>query len=261
MLKLMPTDETTPAIPRPAKQRVHEARVVLSDLDGCLAAGNVAREGAVELARQLVDRLYLVSNNSSHDAPSLSQELAAHGLEIPAQRIVLAGILAVDTIARRWPGCRIMVCGSSALRCQAQNLGLTVADREVDVVLVARDISFDYRRLEAAANALADGAHLVAANPDGTHPGLHGRLVPETGALLAAIRACVPNHPCTTVGKPEPAIFQEALDLAGCDAADAIMLGDNPATDIAGARALGMDAVLLGNHPDAEVGSVAELVA
>lgn len=43
--------------------------------------------------------------------------------------------------------------------------------------------------------------------------------------------------------KPDPRIFQLALQMAGCEAADAVMVGDRPDSDIAPARRLGMATV------------------
>ena len=45
------------------------------------------------------------------------------------------------------------------------------------------------------------------------------------------------------VSKPEAGIFQLALDRLGCDAGEAVMVGDSWAADIVGARALGIPAV------------------
>jgi putative hydrolase of the HAD superfamily len=45
--------------------------------------------------------------------------------------------------------------------------------------------------------------------------------------------------------KPQAVIFEKALALAGCAAEDAMMIGDDPRTDIAGARAAGIAAVLV----------------
>ena len=55
--------------------------------------------------------------------------------------------------------------------------------------------------------------------------------------------------------KPHPTIFQAALGLLGVDAADAVMVGDSLEEDVAGARALGMRALLVDRedrHPDVE---------
>ena len=44
--------------------------------------------------------------------------------------------------------------------------------------------------------------------------------------------------------KPHPSIFQLALDQLGVTAEEAVFVGDNPVADIAGAQAVGMQAVL-----------------
>jgi HAD superfamily hydrolase (TIGR01549 family) len=54
--------------------------------------------------------------------------------------------------------------------------------------------------------------------------------------------------------KPSPLIFRAALDLVGCKPSAAVMVGDSPQDDVAGARAVGMRAILLdrgGRYPDA----------
>ena len=59
----------------------------------------------------------------------------------------------------------------------------------------------------------------------------------------------------TTVGaqKPETAIFREALRRAGADPAATVHVGDNYSTDVLGARASGIEPILLdrsrGGHP------------
>jgi putative hydrolase of the HAD superfamily len=64
--------------------------------------------------------------------------------------------------------------------------------------------------------------------------------------------------------KPSPLIFRAALELVGCEPEAALMVGDSPRDDVAGARAVGMQALLLdraGLHPDAaeRIESLAEL--
>jgi putative hydrolase of the HAD superfamily len=45
--------------------------------------------------------------------------------------------------------------------------------------------------------------------------------------------------------KPAPAVFEAGLRLAGCDAAEAVFVGDTVDNDIVGARAAGLRAVLV----------------
>jgi HAD superfamily hydrolase (TIGR01549 family) len=56
------------------------------------------------------------------------------------------------------------------------------------------------------------------------------------------------------VAKPDPAIFQLALDELGVDPKDAWCVGDSLATDVAGAHGAGVTAVWL-NRPEHEVAS------
>jgi putative hydrolase of the HAD superfamily len=50
------------------------------------------------------------------------------------------------------------------------------------------------------------------------------------------------------VDKPDPGIFHLALELAGCAAREAVMVGDHPTNDIAGAQAAGIAAVMVRNR-------------
>jgi putative hydrolase of the HAD superfamily len=59
--------------------------------------------------------------------------------------------------------------------------------------------------------------------------------------------------------KPNPAIFERALDIAGCTADETVHVGDSPVEDIEGARAAGIRAFLLARDGDGDIRSLAEL--
>jgi putative hydrolase of the HAD superfamily len=61
--------------------------------------------------------------------------------------------------------------------------------------------------------------------------------------------------------KPAVAVFEAGLELAGCDAAEAVHVGDSVEKDVAGARAAGLRAILVQRHgePPAGVESVRSL--
>jgi putative hydrolase of the HAD superfamily len=69
------------------------------------------------------------------------------------------------------------------------------------------------------------------------------------------------------VRKPAPAIFSRALELAGVPAGDAIHVGDSLDEDVAGARAAGIEPVLIRRGPGPivagvrTISSLSELVA
>lgn len=230
------------------------------DLDGTLIREGRKLPGATRLLDYFRDRFVIVSNNSSDTSQSLSARLDRMGLHIPEDRLVLAGEESLHMIATRHSGARIMLMASQALHERARELGLKPVENDCDVVLICRDTRFSYAKLRRAANAVGAGAPLIAANPDLSHPGENGRLVPETGSLLAAVEACSSTQAHQIVGKPQPHLFERALERLGIPAHQSIMIGDNPATDAAGARGCQIPCALIGNHSDSIARDPAELL-
>lgn len=224
-------------------QRHQSPSAYLIDLDGTLIRGGAALPFAASLLERLKGRFALLSNDAEHMPEQLSRTLRAMNLHVPADRIVLAGATTVDLVAREMPGARVMLLASTVLRTYARRLGIELVETAPDAVVLGRDRQFNFTRLAAAANAVREGAELIVANPDHTHPGKDGAVVPETGALLAAILACTGEIAYRVIGKPEPPMFWKALALLGAEAANAVMIGDNVETDARGALRTGMSFV------------------
>lgn len=227
-----------------ARARLAAARVVLCDVDGCLVESGAPCPGAIDFVARIGERLRLVTNNSTDLAATLAARLAAIDLPVPAERCFLAGELAVDHLARHHAGATAMIVGTRAIRARAEDLGLRTTTDRPDVVLLCNDPSFDVGHLQRLVTAAHHGVPIVVANPDRWRPDRTGRPLIETGVLLAALRAAVPNAAVTVVGKPEPTIFRAAL--AGVEPPDAVMIGDNRETDLVGAEAIGMAAIQIG---------------
>lgn len=217
-----------------------DSRGWLIDLDGTLVCGGRAMPGAHAFLEACAGRFVVVSNDAEHTPAELESSLRLIGLDVPADRIVLAGAVALDEIAMRRPGARVLVLASDSLLSHARERGLRPVRTRPDVVFLGRDRRFSHRRLALAANAVRAGAELVIANPDLVHPGPGGAIVPETGALLAALLACTGPVDYRLIGKPEPALFAAGLALLGLPKWAVAMLGDNPRTDGEGARRFGL---------------------
>lgn len=224
----------------PDISRISAAKAILCDLDGCLICGDRVLPGIPAFIAQHRDRLWIVSNNSTDTPESLALRLEGLGIAIPAQRIILAGAETLRGLAHEEPAPAIALYAAPVMAAFAESIGLRLTDEEPDTIVLCRDIGLTYKSLARALRQLQAGARLVVANPDTHHPSFEGYAVPETGALLAAIHAVLPDHPFETLGKPAPALFDIALGRAGTSASDAVMLGDNDATDGRGARALGI---------------------
>jgi putative hydrolase of the HAD superfamily len=59
--------------------------------------------------------------------------------------------------------------------------------------------------------------------------------------------------------KPDPAIFEPALEITGCGPAEALHVGDTASEDVAGARAAGIRVLLLDRDGGGDIASLASL--
>jgi HAD superfamily hydrolase (TIGR01450 family) len=235
-------------------------RGLLCDLDGCLVAGGKPLPGARELVAYAGDRLIIVSNNSTDTPATLAAKLARLSLPVAAERIVLAGATAVEFLAGTASQARVAIYGAPTIVRYARSLGLAVDDDRPHFVLLARDRQFSYARLHRLVRQIERGAGLIVSNMDISHPGTAGTRVLETGVLLAAIRACLPDLEYQAVGKPMPALYQAAMQRLSAGPNECIAIGDNPATDREGARNMALPCLLVGSHGDAHFQDLAALM-
>lgn len=242
-----------------AASRLARAEHLIVDLDGTLIRESELLGGAAELLRRFEGRYAVVSNNSTHSPESLSRRLQRMGLKVAPQALVLAGEQTLAYLRREHPKARIFLSGSRALQELARAMGCDLVRDEADVVVLALDPHFNVARLAHIANQLRRGALLVVANADATHPGPQGRVVPQTGALLAAVRTASGVEPHRIIGKPGPLLLEEGLRRLSARADRCVLIGDNPDTDGLGARAMGMPFILVGGHERADVPALTEL--
>jgi len=236
---------------------------VLLDLDGVVLLGETAIPGAVASIRELRDRgkrVRFVTNNSRSTPEAIARTLRDCGIDATPEEIVSSGWATAEYVARQGTGSAAVI-GTPGVAEMVRERGVAVpterdapvasadgdADSGVDSVVVGHDDGVTYADIERAARLIYHGgADFVAANTDGRFPTADG-IAPGTGAITAAIEAATGVAP-TVVGKPEPHLFEAALD--GADPDGAVMVGDNPTADVAGAANAGVDAVLVTGAPD-----------
>jgi HAD superfamily hydrolase (TIGR01450 family) len=233
-------------VPETARSLVAQATGILLDWDGCVATGNRPRADAMSFINEFRARIAIVSNNSTERPEDISAILKTYGVVLPPSQIFLAGAEALHHAATLRKE-RVMILGTPRMKAVGHRLGLNLVQSGATTVVLLRDTRFSYPKLERTVDALAKGAKLIVANPDTTHPGPDGRLVPETGALLAAIAACIDlsQTDIRYVGKPYGVLFEKACMALRTAPDAAVMVGDNLKTDIEGASRIGMASVLV----------------
>ncbi|MCM2563917.1 HAD hydrolase-like protein [Lutimaribacter sp. EGI FJ00015] len=218
---------------------------ILADLDGCLVSGEAILPNVPELFARCRDRLWIVSNNSSDTAQSLSSRLARLGLSVPPERILLAGEMTLRALQATRPGARIALYAAEPLQGLARDLGLWPDREHPEAVVLARDPAIGFADIARIATFADAGLPVILANPDRSHPAADGTPVPETGALWAAVNAVVPQARMSSLGKPAPDLAREALRRAGVAPAAAVFIGDTAETDGLAAAAAGVEFVQL----------------
>jgi 4-nitrophenyl phosphatase len=105
------------------------------------------------------------------------------------------------------------------------------------------DREVTWKKMEEAAYAIEGGAIFIGTNADPSFPTERG-FAPGNGAILQALQVTTGVQPIT-VGKPEPYLFFQALELLGTSANQTLVLGDRLSTDILGGIKAGLVTALL----------------
>jgi 5'-nucleotidase len=231
----------------------------LIDLDGVVYRGNELLPGAREFLQWLetTHKKYLfLTNNSFATGAQILAKLARMGIVAESVHLLTAGQAAVKNIARRLPEGSVYVVGEQALIELVEEQGLMVVpvdSAEAEAVLVGLDRTFDYEKMTCAANAIRAGALFVTINRDPVLP-ISGGFVPGCGSLAAAIE-CASGVSPEIVGKPEPMLLLEAMELLGSLPDETVMIGDGLAIDILAGQRAGMHTLLVlsGSNSRADV--------
>jgi len=137
---------------------------------------------------------------------------------------------------------------------QMAKLGIDIRNRDAEWFM--KTYRTTYRkgvRLAAGAMDVLRGAKLL-----GLHLGILSDVDEEWAAMLVESLRIRPLFDSITtsqavgVGKPNPKIFYAALKKCGCEAGEAIQVGDSLERDVRGAKAVGMKAAHLAPAPSAE---------
>lgn len=227
---------------------LHGYDAALLDLDGTVVLGATAVPEAPDVVNELrlAGRAVLfITNNASRAAGDVAEHLTGLGLRTAAEDVVTSGQAAVAMLAAQLPaGAAVLVVGSEALVAALEVVGLrpvTSAAEQPAAVIQGHSPLTGWAQLAEACLAIRRGAMWVASNVDRTLPTERG-LLPGNGAMVAALQAATDRAP-VVAGKPARPLLDTAMDRTG--AQRPLVVGDRLDTDIAGARAAGLDSLLV----------------
>ncbi|WP_049943800.1 HAD-IIA family hydrolase [Haloarcula argentinensis] len=242
----------------------------LFDLDGVIYLGDEALPHAVDGVNRLYEqnkRIRFLTNDPRPTRQAVASRLRELGIRVDKEEIVTAA-WATAAHLRREGVTTAAAVGSEGLRTELRQQGITVTNESPDAVVVGVDEQTTYADIRRATRHIDQGAQFVGTNPDGAFPTPDGP-APGAGAIVRAVETSTGASP-TVVGKPEPLMFEMALE--GTDVVqNAVVIGDNPATDILGAHRAGLTGILVADeapiaassqdftHPDEVIRSLSGL--
>lgn len=237
-----------------------EIRGYLIDVEGVLVGDKryLPVETAVEFMTRLRESgrpLRLITNNTTDDPRVLIEKLRSAGFHVSMEELHTSTAAAL-MLLKSLRSARCLVLGNSSLRRMFEQAGLEVVDHSgVDAVVVGLDTEFTYEKLSRACEAISKHhAAFVALHRNRHHRDAAGRQAPSAGAIVAAIEYTTQVNPII-IGKPSASFFKQALDDLHLAPKEVLVISDDPLSDLAGAKQMGMKTafVLSGKYDDATV--------
>ncbi len=239
--------------------------LLLVDLDGVLYRGAAPIPGVADVLASRAaagDSVVYVTNNSMHYRADYVTRLEGMGAPVTPDRVVSSARATALYLAGLDGVRRVLVVGAGGLERECRDAGLDVvtaahaaglharegldgwdAAGAPDAVVVGLDPQFTYQKLTVAVDCIRRGARFVATNRDPVYPSERGTR-PGAGSIVAAVEAGAEVVP-VSIGKPAPLLLEMAARAAGIPVADAVMIGDGIATDLAAATAIGIPCILM----------------
>ncbi len=246
----MPSEVTTRDGPGPAGAhdpaavaRLGELRAFLLDLDGTLVLGDRRNHGLFPLpgAVELVAALHadgvgvgVLTNGTARPPAAQAALLRGIGFDLSDDAVLTPASVAAEVCVRA--GHRhVMVMGGEGVSAPLVEAGIEVLPPvgrpKVDAVFVGWFREFGMEHLEAAANAVWDGAAFYSASQSLFFASAEGRALGTSRAICAVIKDLTGVRP-TTLGKPSPHAMRTAVHRLGVRRRELGVVGDDPELEV-----------------------------
>lgn len=223
----------------------YSANSLLIDLDGVIYQSDRIIDGALEtldwIRQQRIPHLF-VTNTTSRSRAALLDKFDKLGFSASAEDVVTPLVAARQWLqARNMNRLALFVSESACLDLAGFQAADTEQANRVDAVVVG-DLGsdWDFQNLNNAFRLLAQSPppELVALGMTRYWRGSDG-LNLDVGPFVRALEHAA-DCVARVLGKPAPAFFHSSLELLGCTAERAFMIGDDIDSDVGAAQQCGI---------------------
>lgn len=189
-------------------------------------------------------KFIMATNNAVRTVSQVQQRLTKLGVTLEQDQIVTSALAVAHLLKERFPqGGGVYIVGEDGIKQALSAQGFYEADHDVVAVVVGLDRSISFEKMRRATLLIRAGAPFYGTNPDRTFPTPEG-LIPGAGALLSIFETATDVKPILA-GKPQPALFELALERLGVRKEEALVVGDRLETDILGGQQAGFPTALV----------------
>ena len=225
---------------------VSTAEYWLCDMDGVLIRRGAMIPGADRFLERLRERerpFLILTNNSLFAPHDVRDHLARMGLDIDEHQIWTSALATAHYVHTQRPGGSAYVIGEASMHDALAEVGFRENAVDPDYVVLGETQRYSFDEFAHAIQLVERGSFLVATNPEPTGPSAAGSL-PGCGAMAALIERAT-SRPAYFVGKPNPVMIREGMNLLGARRADSVIIGDRMETDILAGVEAGIDTILV----------------
>ena len=228
---------------------LNEIKCFLLDMDGTVYLGNELIGGADEFLKKLgrqKKRYIFITNNSSKNGAAYVKKLNGLGISAELDDVFTSGEAAAIYLNKVKPGAKIFLLGTAELKEEFAQAGFRIIKKgqTPDLVVLGFDTGLTYKKLWAACDHIREGVPYYATHPDLNCPIEGGKYMPDTGAMIAFIKAATGANP-VVVGKPNGHIVEALLGKYGLKKEEIAIVGDRLYTDIKTGADFGITSVLV----------------
>lgn len=206
------------------------------DLDGTIFIGDDLLPGAkefIELLRVEKKKILFITNSPTQTRNDCKIRLERLGIQVDLEEILTAPYIAATYFKEQTDDARIYIIGEPAIAKEFDPFSLHVTENPYHAthVLVGLDRKFTYEKLNAAMNAVRNGAKIVITNPDPFCP-VPGGFISDTMAIAKAIEVASGVSISEVIGKPSKYYAEKIAKKLNISKSKCLVIGDRLETDI-----------------------------
>lgn len=244
-----------PPVNKDPKGLLEKVRYFALDLDGTVYLGPKWIPGAMDFLSLIRDRgrrYYFLTNNSSRDPEAVRDKLENMGLRTCLSEVITSGQATILYLKRYFPGKSVYLLGNPLLTKQflSEGIDLREINEDAEVAVAGFDTTLDYDKMKHLCDLVRAGKPYIMTHPDINCPVDDGFL-PDTGAILAFVKASAGREPDCVIGKPNQYMNEYLMTRIEGDTgvrpapSEIAVIGDRLYTDIASAVKGGFVSILV----------------